>query len=228
MSAFERTINLIGENNFEKLQSKKIIVFGVGGVGGYVVEMLVRSGIQNLTIVDFDKISESNLNRQIVALNSNVGFFKVCAFKDRILDINPNINLCINSSRVCEENLEDFYLLQYDYVIDCIDSFKDKMSLIEYCKKNNINIISSMGAGNRYKKTTFEICDIFETTNNALARKLRSELRKKNITSLTVCSTNSLSDNVADKTKVFSIAHNVALCGITLASHVINDIIENE
>ncbi len=227
MSAFERTINLIGSNNFDKIQSKKIIVFGVGGVGGYVVEMLVRSGVNNLTIIDFDKINDSNINRQIIATNSNVGHFKVSAFKDRILDINPCINLHISTERVCKENLDDFYLSQYDYVIDCIDSFKDKLALIEYCKKNNINIISSMGAGNRYKSTTFKILDIYKTQNNALARKLRLELRKLGIKNLTVCSTDSASDNTTDKTKVFSISYNVALCGITIASFVINDIINN-
>lgn len=228
MSAFERTINLIGEDNFDKIQSKKIIVFGVGGVGGYVVEMLVRSGVNNLTIVDFDKVNESNLNRQIIATNSNLNFYKVSAFKNRILDINPNINLHISTERVCEENLEDFFLNQYDIVIDCIDSFKDKLALIEFCTKNNINIISSMGAGNRYKQTSFKIVDIFKTQNNALARKLRVELRKKNIKKLLVCSTDSPSDNVFDKTKVFSISYNVALCGITIASYVINAIIENK
>lgn len=225
MEVFERTIALIGQEKFDKLQSKKIIVFGVGGVGGYVVEMLVRSGINNLTIVDFDKVNESNLNRQIIALNSTLGFYKVCAFKDRILDINPNINLHIVADRVTPENLDDFMLSQYDYVIDCIDSFKDKLSLIEYCYNNKIKIISSMGAGNRYKQTNFKVTDIYKTQNNALARKLRQELRKRQIKKLTVCSTDSLSDNTVDKTKVFSIAYNVALCGITIASYLINEII---
>ncbi len=227
MSAFERTINLIGQDNFEKLQSKKIIVFGVGGVGGYVVEMLVRSGINNLTIVDFDKVNISNLNRQIVALNSTVGFYKVSAFKDRILDINPQINLHISNERLCAENLDDFMLCQYDYVIDCIDSFQDKLALIEYCSKNNINIISSMGAGNRYKQTTFKIMDISKTQNNALAKKIRLALRKMGIKKLTVCSTDSPNDNTFDKTKVLSISFNVALCGITIASFIINDIIKD-
>ena len=228
MEAFERTISLIGQENFDKLQSKKIIVFGVGGVGGYVVEMLVRSGVNNLTIVDFDKVNESNLNRQIIALNSTLGFFKVCVFKDRILDINPNINLQIISSRVSSENLDDFLLSQYDYVVDCIDSFQDKLALIEYCYNNKIKIISSMGAGNRYKQTSFKVMDIYKTQNNALARKLRLELRKRQIKKLTVCSTDSLSDNVTNKTKVFSIAYNVALCGITIASYLINEIINQD
>ncbi|MGN1208118.1 MAG: ThiF family adenylyltransferase [Christensenellales bacterium] len=227
MGAFERTINLIGQDNFDKIQSKKIIVFGVGGVGGYVVEMLVRSGVHNLTIVDFDKVNESNLNRQIIALNSTMNFFKVSAFKDRILDINPLINLHISTNRVSAENLDEFFLEQYDYVIDCIDSFKDKLALIEYCKRKNINIISSMGAGNRYRSATFEIVDLFKTQNNALAKKLRVELKKRGIKNLTVCSTKSPNDNIVDKTKVFSVSYNVALCGVTIASFVINDIIES-
>lgn len=227
MERFEREINLIGEENFKKITSKKVIVFGVGGVGGYVVEMLVRSGVSNLTIVDFDKINITNLNRQIISLSSNVGELKVVEFEKRIKDINPNINLKVLPLRLTSDNIEDFNLKEYDYVIDCIDSFKDKLALIEYCYFNNINIISSMGAGNRYKITNYQIIDIFKTKNDSLARKIRNNLKKSGVKKLKVCCCDTISDNITDKTKVYSISYNVALCGITLSSFIINDIIKN-
>lgn len=227
MKRFDREINLIGKENFNKITSKKVIVFGVGGVGGYVVEMLTRSGISNLTIVDFDTINITNINRQIISLSSNIGKLKVDEFEKRIKDINPNINLQTISKRLTEDNIEDFNLCEYDYVIDCIDSFKDKLSLIKYCSKNNIKIISSMGAGNRYKPTNYQVLDIYKTKNDAMARKLRNSLKKMGINKLKVCCCDTLSDNETDKTKVYSMSYNVALCGITISSFIINDIIKN-
>jgi len=227
MEQFERTINLIGEENFNKILKKNIIVFGVGGVGGYVVEMLVRSGVSNLTIVDFDSVSISNLNRQIIALNSTLNMPKVSTFETRLKDINKNLNLTVINNKITAENLEEFNLNSFDYVIDCIDSFKDKLSLIEYCYKNNIKIISSMGAGNRYKNCDFIITDIYKTTNDALARKLRGELKKRDVKKLTVVCSNTPSDNLENKGKVLSIAFVPAMCGIKLAGFVINEIIEN-
>jgi len=227
MEQFERTINLIGEENFNKILNKNIIVFGVGGVGGYVVEMLVRSGVSNLTIVDFDSVSISNLNRQIIALNSTLNMPKVSTFETRLKDINKNLNLTVINNKITAENLEEFNLNSFDYVIDCIDSFKDKLSLIEYCYKNNIKIISSMGAGNRYKNCDFIITDIYKTTNDALARKLRGELKKRDVKKLTVVCSNTPSDNLENKGKVLSIAFVPAMCGIKLAGFVINEIIEN-
>lgn len=225
MSKFERTENLIGKENFKKIVNSKVIVFGVGGVGGYVVENLVRSGLGTLTIVDFDTVNETNLNRQIIALNSTLNMYKVDAFKNRILDINENINLTCFKDKVCAENLDKFNLCSYDYVIDCIDSFKDKLALIDYCYKNNINIVSSMGAGNRYKLMNFEICDVFSTKNDALARKLRLELKKLGVRKLDVVCSNTVSDNTFDKSRVLSISYMPSMCGVKLASFVINKII---
>jgi len=227
MERFNREINLIGQENFNKITQKKVIVFGIGGVGGYVVEMLVRSGVFNLTIVDFDTINLTNLNRQIISLSSNVGKLKVEEFEKRIKDINPNINLNILPIRLTKENIETFNLSEFDYVVDCIDSFKDKLALIEYCYFNNINIISSMGAGNRYKPTNYQIIDIFKTKNDGLARKLRNSLKKSGVKKLKVCYTDSISDNISERNKVYSMSYNVALCGITLSSFIINDIIKN-
>lgn len=225
MEQFERTINLIGEDNFKKIKNSKIIIFGVGGVGGYTLEMLVRSGVGTITIVDYDTINITNINRQIIALNSNINEFKVEAFEKRLKDINPNLNLIVIKNRLTESNIDSFNLKNYDYVIDCIDSFNDKLSLIEYCCKNNINIIASMGAGNRYKVCNYVVTDIYKTKNDALARKLRLALKKKGIRQLTVCYTDALSDNFNQKNKVLSISYNVALCGITISQYLINKII---
>lgn len=227
MKEFERTENLIGKENFKKIRNAKIIIFGLGGVGGYVTEMLVRSGINNLTIVDFDKVDISNINRQIIATHSSLNQNKTEAFEKRILDINPSINLKFYTKKVCEQNLTDFNLMDYDYVIDAIDSFKDKMALIKYCLKNRIKIISSMGAGNRFFDTTFEIVDISKTKNDKLARKIRLELKKCGNYKLKVCCSNTISQNESDKNKVFSISYVVASCGIKIASYVINQIIKN-
>ncbi|MBE5745827.1 MAG: tRNA threonylcarbamoyladenosine dehydratase [Clostridiales bacterium] len=223
---FDRLVGLIGEDNFNKITSKKVIVFGVGGVGGYVVESLVRCGVTNLTIVDFDKVNITNINRQIIATHSNLNKFKVDAFKERLIDINPNLNLKINYTRLTKDNIHDFNLSNYNYVIDCIDSFQDKLALIEYCYKNKINILSSMGAGNRYKPTNYQVQDIFKTKNDSLARKLRINLKKLGINKLKVCCSDTISDNIQDKTKIFSVSYNVALCGITISSYIINDIIK--
>lgn len=223
---FERTKDLIGEVNFNKLKNSNIIIFGVGGVGGYALEMLARSGVNNITIVDFDKVNITNINRQIIALHSTIGEYKVDVFEKRLKDINPNINLTIKNEKVTKNNLDEFNLSKFDYVLDCIDSFQDKLALIEYCYFNKINIISSMGAGNRYKPTNFIVQDIFKTSNDPLARKLRANLKKIGVNKLKVCSPNTIIDNESDKTKVFSISYNVALSGITLASFIINDIIK--
>lgn len=228
MERFDREINLIGLENFKKITSKKVIIFGVGGVGGYVIEMLTRSGISNLTIVDFDTINITNLNRQIISLSSNIGEYKVKEFEKRIKEINPNINLQVFAKRLTQENIEEFNLKEFDYVVDCIDSFKDKLSLIEYCYFNNINIISSMGAGNRYKPTNYQMLDIYKTKNDSLARKLRNALKKSGVKKLKVCCPDTISDNTSEKTKVYSMSYNVALCGITISSFIINDIIKKQ
>ena len=226
MEQFEKTINLIGKENFDKIYNSKVIIFGVGGVGGYVLETLSRCGINNITIVDFDTINITNLNRQIISLHSNIGEYKVDAFYKRIKDINPSINLDVVKLKLTSQNIESFNLKNYDYVIDCIDSYKDKLCLIEYCYKNNIKIISSMSAGNRFKKTNYVITDIFKTKNDAMARKLRLDLKKLGVKKLTVCYTDSLSDNMHLKNRVLSISYNVALCGITITQYLINQIID--
>lgn len=177
---------VIGEDGVKALKSKKVIVFGVGGVGGYVCEFLVRSGIENLTIVDFDVISQSNLNRQIVALASNVGCAKVDEMKKRLLSINPQAEITAINEKLLD-NCEYFELKDYDYIIDAIDNVTAKVNLIKYCSENGLNLICSLGTGNRFGAPNFKICDIFETRNDVFASKMRNLLRKENITRQTVC-----------------------------------------
>ena len=187
--------------------------------------MLARCAIENLTLVDFDAVSESNINRQIIANISTVGKLKVDCFKERILSINPNCKVKALSVKLDENNVSDFNLEQYDFVIDCIDMLKSKVALIKYCKENNINIISSMGAGNRTQIPQFEICDISKTQNDGLARALRYSLRKIGINHTMVCYTN----QPAKKQKVIgSIAYFPAMAGINIAAWVINQFIGDE
>ena len=147
----ERTRTLIGDNAIEKLKKSRVIVFGIGGVGGYTVEALVRSGIGEIDIVDNDKVSISNLNRQIVALNSTIGEYKVDVMKKRALDINPDLKINTYKLFFDEKTKAEIDFLKYDYIVDAIDSVKSKLLLIELAKKDKIPIISSMGTGNKEK-----------------------------------------------------------------------------
>ncbi|MBQ0017217.1 MAG: ThiF family adenylyltransferase [Clostridiales bacterium] len=191
MGMHDRTKIVIGEDALKKLRDSKVIIFGIGGVGGYVAEMLSRSGIGNLTLVDFDVVSESNVNRQIVALNSTIGVEKVVVMKNRIGDIDKSINVETKIEKLTEENINSFNLQSFDYVIDCIDMVKSKIALMKYCYENNIKLISSMGTGNRNGIPDFEVKDIYETKDDGLARVLRRELKKIGVQKATVvCSNN--------------------------------------
>ncbi len=177
---------IIGKQNSLTLQEKKLIVFGVGGVGGFVCEFLVRSGITNITIVDFDVISVSNLNRQIVALSTNIGKSKVLEMEERLLLINPDLKINAIDKKL-QSNLEEFRLEEYDFIIDAIDDVNAKIDLIKYCNRNNLKLICSLGTGNRFGIPSFKICDVYETENDALAKKLRNLLRKEGVEKQNVC-----------------------------------------
>ena len=181
MEAFIREMMLIGEERFHQLQQAKVLIFGVGGVGGYVCEALARSGIGSLTLVDHDKVSISNINRQIIALHSTVGRYKVDVMKERILDINPQCNVEVKKVFYLPEIEDEFKFEEYDYVIDCIDTVTAKLNIIEKCHQLKVSVISSMGAGNRLDPTQIKVCDMFETKEDALAKVMRHELRKRGI-----------------------------------------------
>ncbi len=216
---WSRITRLIGQDGLEKLIGKSVLIVGIGGVGGYVAEMLARCGIGRVGIMDFDVVDISNINRQIIALNSNIGECKTDVMKARILDINPDCEVVAINSRF---NADSATVLDggWDYVVDAIDSFEDKVALICLAKERGLNIVSAMGAGNRIKPCTFEITDIYKTSYDALAKKLRKTLREKGITKLDVCYTKEPVVSVSQG--VGSISYVVAECGIKTAGFVID------
>lgn len=186
--SFSRFSMLVGDNGIEKLNKSHVAIFGLGGVGSYVVESLARSGVGELSLIDFDEVSESNINRQLHSLYSTIGKSKVEVMKNRILDINPDCKVNI-IKKLLFKNVETIFSdnnNKIDYVVDCIDVIYSKIELIEYCKKNNLNIISSMGFGNKVHPEMVEIDDIFSTSVCPMARAIRNILRKKNIKNLKV------------------------------------------
>lgn len=221
---YSRTELLIGKDKLQKIKDAKVIVFGVGGVGGHVCEMLIRAGVQNLTIVDFDVVDKTNLNRQIIALNSTIGKSKVEVMKARLLDINPSANIIAIDKMYTEENSAEFFKESYDYVIDAIDTVKHKVHLIKTAKDMGLNIVSAMGAGNRYQIPKFEVEDLFRTHNDGLAKVLRKQLKSVGVSDIKVVYTHQ--DTFANGGQVGSIAYYPAMCGCVLSAYVINEIIK--
>jgi len=222
---FHKNELLIGKDNVDKLRNKKVLIIGLGGVGGFAAEAIVRSGIYNITIVDNDKIDITNLNRQIIALSSNIGKYKADILYDRIKDINPSCNVEKLKVFVSKENIPKILENNYDYVIDAIDSMTSKIDLIEYCYNNDIKIISSMGMGNRISPENIIIEDINKTQYCPMAKIIRRELRKRNIKHLNVCySKNEVNKRYKEPS---SMIFAPSTCGITMAYKVINDLIND-
>ena len=170
----------------EKLGRSRVAVFGIGGVGGYVVEALARSGVGALDLIDDDKVCLTNLNRQIIATHSTIDMYKVDAARERILDINPECDVTVHRCFYLPETEDQFDFTQYDYIVDAIDTVTGKLSIIDNAKKAGTPVISSMGAGNKVHPELFEVADIYETSVCPLAKVMRRELKKRGITSLKV------------------------------------------
>ena len=183
---FSRTALLLGEDTVNTLAGKSVAVFGVGGVGGYVVEALARSGVGKITLFDKDAVDITNINRQIIALESTVGRYKCDVMKERILDINPSAEVVCHNVFYLPENADEFPLDQYDYVVDAIDNVAAKIELAVRTHKAGVRMISAMGAGNKTDPTRFEVTDIYKTTVCPLARVMRRELKARGIPSLKV------------------------------------------
>lgn len=181
-----RTEILLGAENVGKLAGATVAVFGIGGVGGFAAEALARSGIGHLELIDHDTVSVSNINRQIVALHSTVGKYKVDVMKDRILDINPEIEVVAHKCFYLPQTAKQFDFSKYDYVVDCIDTVTGKLQLVEATKAAGVPIICSMGAGNKLNPTAFEVADISKTSVCPLAKVMRRELKKRNIKNVKV------------------------------------------
>ena len=186
LNQYSRTELLLGKEAMEKLWQSRIAVFGIGGVGGYAVEALARSGIGSLDLIDDDRVCLTNINRQIYATRKTVGKYKVDVAAERILEINPAINVVTYKTFYTPETAEQFDFEKYDYIIDAIDTVTGKIELVLQAQKVNVPIIRSMGAGNKVDPTAFEVADIYKTSICPLARVMRRELKKRNVKSLKV------------------------------------------
>lgn len=225
MSLDDRTRLLINQNNLDKLSKIKVLVVGLGGVGSIVPISLVRSGVKNITIIDKDKVEDSNLNRQIAYNFNDIGTLKSVALKKHLLEIRSDINVTeIHDDIKNISSLND----KFDYVVDCIDDIKGKIHLIEYAFKNNIKIISSLGMGNRFDPTKVKITKLNKTTIDPLARKLRYELKKRNVDiSLINVSFSEESPIIKDRV-ISSMIFAPNASGLALASYIIKDVIKEE
>lgn len=222
LEEFSRQNKLIGEENTKKLNNSSVIVFGVGGVGSYACEALARAGIGNITVVDNDIVAKSNINRQLIALNSTVGKNKTTVIKERINDINPKINVTEKTVFYDEQTQSQFDLSCYDYVLDCIDSVASKVLLIKnsQCTK----IISAMGTGNKLCPEQLEVSDISKTSYCPLARKMRTELKKIGIEKLKVVYSKEEAKKVEGAPASISFVPSVA--GLIMAGEVIKELIK--
>ena len=186
LNQFSRTELLIGKEALERLSKAHVAVFGIGGVGGYVVEALVRSGIGNFDLIDDDKLCLTNLNRQIIATRDTIGRHKVEVMRERILSINPDAEVTTHRCFYLPENAQDFDFSSYDYVVDAVDTVTAKLEIVMRAKESNIPVISCMGVGNKLNPTQLEIADIYKTSVCPLAKVMRRELRKRGVDKLKV------------------------------------------
>ena len=186
LNQFSRTQLLLGEDAMKRLSEAKVAVFGIGGVGGYVVEALVRSGVRSFVLVDDDKVCLTNINRQIIATRKTVGKYKVEVMKERILEINPDAEVEMHKCFFLPENAGDFSFQDYDYVVDAVDTVTAKLQLVMQAKEAGVPVISCMGAGNKLDPTQFEVSDIYKTSVCPLAKVMRRELKKRGVKKLKV------------------------------------------
>ncbi len=231
MDQFQRGILLIGEENFEKLQNSHVLVIGAGGVGSFVIEALVRAGIGTMSVVDFDTIDITNINRQVIATHKTVGRVKAEVVKERALEINPNVNMILHTKKVTKENVEEFFEgVEYDYVVDCIDMVTSKLAIIENAKRRGIEVISAMGAGNKLNPAMFEVADISKTSVCPMARVIRRELKNRRIKKVKVVYSKEQPRNPAGVegrlvcSAIGSIAFGPSVVGLIMAGEVVKDI----
>ena len=234
MEKYKRNIALVGQENQTKLQNSYVCVFGVGGVGGYAIEALARVGVGKIDIYDFDVVSESNINRQIIALTSSIGIKKTQLMVQRVKDINSKIDITGFDIKVCQENIDQICFDDVDYIIDCIDTITSKVLLIEKAKNMNIPIISCMGTGNKLDPKQLEITDIQKTSVCPLARVMRKLLKQKQISKLDVLyskempivPTLDLAEQQTKKVPPASMIFVPSVAGIMLAQKVVMDLME--
>ncbi len=233
MDRFKRTVSLIGEEAFSKLNSAKVIVFGLGGVGSYIAEALVRAGVRKIAVCDGDTVSESNINRQLIALESTIGKLKTEVFSLRAKDINPNALVIEYPIFYLPETVDEIDLSVYDYIIDAVDTVTAKLLIIENAVKLGKKVISCMGTGNKLDATAFKVSDISKTSYCPLARVVRRELSKRGITDgvKVLYSTEQPFKPVGEDVKgngvaPASISFVPSVAGLIIAGEVIKDLIK--
>lgn len=186
LNQFSRTELLFGREAMDKLQNSRVAVFGIGGVGGYVCEALVRSGVYHFDLIDDDQVCLTNLNRQIIATRKTVGQYKVDVMRERILEINPDADVSVHKCFFLPENADEFPFEEYDYVVDAVDTVTAKIELVMKAQEKGVPIISSMGAGNKLDPSAFKVADIYKTRVDPLARVMRREMKKRGVKKLKV------------------------------------------
>lgn len=231
MTQFLRTELLIGSEAVEILKKSRVAVFGIGGVGGFVCEALVRSGVGEFDLIDSDTVCESNINRQIIATHKTIGKYKTEVMKERMLEINPNVKVNVHNCFFLPENASEFPFDKYDYVVDAVDTVTAKIELIMKCNETNTPIISCMGAGNKLDATEFKVADIYKTNVCPLAKVMRRELKKRGIKKLKVVYSeeqpkkSNYKENESDRRVTpGSIAFVPSVAGLITAGEVIKDL----
>ena len=225
LNQFSRTQLLIGEEAIQKLAKSRVAVFGIGGVGGYVCEALIRSGVGAFDLVDDDKVCLTNLNRQIIATRKTVGKYKVEVMKERMLEINPDVDVRTYQCFFLPENADDFPFEEYDYIVDAVDTVTAKISLVMKAKEKGVPIISSMGAGNKLDASQFKVADIYKTKVCPLAKVMRKELKKRGIKSLKCVYSQEEPVKTGDRTPA-SISFTPPVAGMLMAGEVIRNLLE--
>ena len=220
-----RLESLVGEENINKIKKLNVLVLGLGGVGGYTVESIVRCGVSNITLVDGDTIKPSNINRQIIATHWNNNRYKTKEWKKRIKRINPSASVNIINTHITEDNMEVLFSQDYDYIIDCCDTTKVKIKLIKECHDKNIKLVSSMGMANKMDATRIKITTLDKTETDPLAKKIRGEIKNKDIMSkvaVVYSDETPINNNMLGST-----AFVPAVAGLYITNYIINDVINN-
>ena len=222
-SIYDRTSLVLGDR-LDVIKNSKILLIGVGGVGGYVFEMLCRIGVLDITVMDADVFATSNLNRQVLSTLDNIGRSKVEVAVERAESINNAIHVSPIFDKLTESNVASIVDKGYDYVIDAIDDVNAKVSLMRYCREHDVRLLSCMGTGNRYGQATYEVTDISKTSYDRLARKIRNELKKYNIYSgINVCYTKAPLDN---NEGLGSVVYHPLMCAGVITTFVVNELIK--
>ncbi len=242
---FDRTKLLLGQEAINKLKNSCVAIFGIGGVGGYVCEALVRSGVGAFVLVDSDTVSMSNINRQIIATTKTVGQYKVDVMMERMKEINPEVSVVVHRCFYLPENANEFDFSKYDYIVDAVDTVTAKIDIVMKAGENHKPVISAMGAGNKIDPTRFKVADIYETKVCPLCRVMRRELKKRNVDHLKVVysdevpikTNHEMTDPLTSESEISgssrrsvpgSTAFTPSVCGLVIASEVVKDIIKFE